>query len=113
MNADKSIGRCCLAKATPLLLLLVMQFCLSGCCNCNQESESYEYMDWRVDQPKRDAQKPSSSLGTGLAPEAGVSGTFSIIAVDPNTGVCGAVVASKYPAVGKVRRTLRIGVLQN
>lgn len=28
--------------------------------------------------------------------------TFSIAAVDPETGVCGAAVASKYPAVGKV-----------
>jgi uncharacterized Ntn-hydrolase superfamily protein len=28
--------------------------------------------------------------------------TFSIAAVDPATGVCGAAVASKYPAVGKV-----------
>ncbi len=28
--------------------------------------------------------------------------TFSIAAVDPESGVCGAAVASKYPAVGKV-----------
>ena len=28
--------------------------------------------------------------------------TFSIVAVDPQTGECGAAVASKYPAVGKV-----------
>ena len=30
------------------------------------------------------------------------SGTFSIVAVDPETGVCGAAVASMYPAVGRV-----------
>ena len=41
---------------------------------------------------------------------AGVSGTFSIVAVDPNTGVCGAAVASKYPAVGKVVPYVRAGV---
>ena len=35
-------------------------------------------------------------------PEHGVSGTFSIVAVDPETGVCGAAVASRYPAVGRV-----------
>ena len=35
-------------------------------------------------------------------PEFGVSATFSIVAVDPETGVCGAAVASKYPAVGRV-----------
>ena len=32
----------------------------------------------------------------------GISATFSIVAVDPETGECGAAVASKYPAVGKV-----------
>lgn len=40
----------------------------------------------------------------------GVSGTFSIVAVDPNTGVCGAAVASKYPAVGHVVPYVRAGV---
>jgi uncharacterized Ntn-hydrolase superfamily protein len=40
----------------------------------------------------------------------GVSGTFSIVAVDPNAGVCGAAVASKYPAVGKVVPYVRAGV---
>ena len=39
-----------------------------------------------------------------------VSGTFSIVAVDPNGGVCGAAVASKYPAVGKVVPYVRAGV---
>lgn len=41
---------------------------------------------------------------------AEVSGTFSIVAVDPNGGVCGAAVASKYPAVGKVVPYVRAGV---
>jgi uncharacterized Ntn-hydrolase superfamily protein len=36
--------------------------------------------------------------------------TFSIAAVDPETGVCGAAVASKYPAVGKVVAHARAGV---
>ena len=40
----------------------------------------------------------------------GVSGTFSIVAADPETGVCGAAVASKYPAVGKVVPYVRAGV---
>ena len=39
-----------------------------------------------------------------------MSGTFSIVAVDPETGVCGAAVASKYPAVGKVVPYVRAGV---
>jgi uncharacterized Ntn-hydrolase superfamily protein len=36
--------------------------------------------------------------------------TFSIVAVDPERGVCGAAVASKYPAVGKVVPYVRAGV---
>ena len=36
--------------------------------------------------------------------------TFSIVAVDPTTGVVGAAVASKYPAVGKVVPYVRAGV---
>ena len=43
-------------------------------------------------------------------PEHGVQGTFSIVAVDPEAGVCGAAVASKYPAVGKVVPWARAGV---
>jgi uncharacterized Ntn-hydrolase superfamily protein len=43
-------------------------------------------------------------------PEQGVSGTFSIVAVDPETGVCGAAVASKYPSVGTVVPYVRAGV---
>jgi uncharacterized Ntn-hydrolase superfamily protein len=36
--------------------------------------------------------------------------TFSIAAVDPDTGICGGAVASKYPAVGKVVVHARPGV---
>src|SRR3954464_1376887 len=39
-----------------------------------------------------------------------VIATFSIAAVDPETGTCGAAVASKYPAVGKVVAHARAGV---
>jgi len=42
--------------------------------------------------------------------QADVTGTFSIVAVDPESGVCGAAVASKYPAVGKVVPYVRAGV---
>jgi uncharacterized Ntn-hydrolase superfamily protein len=43
-------------------------------------------------------------------PPGGISATFSIVAADPETGVCGAAVASKYPAVGKVVAYARGGV---
>jgi len=39
-----------------------------------------------------------------------VTGTFSIVAADPETGVCGAAVASKYPSVGTVVPYVRSGV---
>jgi uncharacterized Ntn-hydrolase superfamily protein len=44
------------------------------------------------------------------APEFGVSGTFSIVAVEPETGICGAAVASRFPAVGSVVPFVRGGV---
>ncbi len=39
-----------------------------------------------------------------------ITATFSIVAVDPEKGICGAAVASKYPAVGKVVPYVRAGV---
>ncbi len=39
----------------------------------------------------------------------GITATFSIVAVDPETGVVGAAVASKYPAVGRVVPYVRAG----
>jgi len=43
-------------------------------------------------------------------PNVEISRTFSIVAADPETGVCGAAVASKYPAVGRVVPYTRAGV---
>ncbi len=39
-----------------------------------------------------------------------LTATFSIVAVDPESGICGAAVASKYPAVGKVVPYVRAGI---
>jgi uncharacterized Ntn-hydrolase superfamily protein len=39
-----------------------------------------------------------------------VSATFSIVAIDPRENECGAAVASKYPAVGRVVPHVRAGV---
>ncbi|HMF19280.1 MAG TPA: DUF1028 domain-containing protein, partial [Gemmataceae bacterium] len=39
-----------------------------------------------------------------------ITATFSIAAVDPETGICGGAVASKYPAVGNVVVFARAGV---
>jgi uncharacterized Ntn-hydrolase superfamily protein len=43
-------------------------------------------------------------------PPQPITATFSIVAVDPDAGTCGAAVASKYPAVGKVVAFARAGV---
>jgi len=45
-----------------------------------------------------------------MADESHISSTFSIVAVDPENGICGAAVASKYPAVGKVVPYVRADV---
>jgi uncharacterized Ntn-hydrolase superfamily protein len=51
-----------------------------------------------------------SAGGEALISRDGITATFSIVAVDPETGVCGAAVASKYPGVGKVVPYVRAGV---
>ena len=45
-----------------------------------------------------------------LLPPAEISATFSIVAVDPESEIVGAAVASKYPAVGRVVPFVRAGV---
>jgi len=59
---------------------------------------------------RSDETQKVGAAGLWDGPRAEVSGTFSIVAVDPNSGVCGAAVASKYPAVGKVVPYVRAGV---
>ena len=49
-------------------------------------------------------------IGPTGAAEIEKTATFSIVAFDPETGVCGAAVASKYPAVGSVVPFARGGV---
>jgi uncharacterized Ntn-hydrolase superfamily protein len=44
------------------------------------------------------------------ADEPHIAATFSICAADPENGLCGAAVASKYPAVGRVVPYARAGV---
>jgi len=55
---------------------------------------------------------PAVTLPLAAAePDPGpISRTFSIVAYDPETGACGAAVASKYPAVGRVVPYVRAGV---
>jgi uncharacterized Ntn-hydrolase superfamily protein len=58
---------------------------------------------------KRNAERGTPN-GYSLKPEVDCTGTFSIVAVDPDAGVCGAAVASKYPAVGKIVPYVRAGI---
>ncbi len=102
MSVKKSIGHRRRASVRLLVCQFVLQLFLGGCRNCNQDCQPDGYRESQVDRPRYGSMLPM--------PEAGVSGTFSIVAVDPNTGVCGAAVASKYPAVGKVVPYARAGV---
>lgn len=65
--------------------------------------------DGPVESNKSMAANEASTRATH-EPNVDVSRTFSIVAVDPETGICGAAVASKYPAVGKVVPYVRGGV---
>jgi uncharacterized Ntn-hydrolase superfamily protein len=79
---------------TNTLRLLTPMMIAGSCLGCQRANERINV------QPKYGV----------LQPEYGVTATFSIVAVDPETGECGAAVASKYPAVGKVVPYVRGGV---
>lgn len=51
-----------------------------------------------------------SRMAMGEETPGPITATFSIVAVDPESQVCGAAVASKYPAVGKVVPYVRADV---
>jgi uncharacterized Ntn-hydrolase superfamily protein len=88
----KSVCICC--------LVIFLGLCLCGCC-----SKCFQHDTLGGGQSCRSRSEASCQWS-----EADVSGTFSIVAVDSETGVCGAAVASKYPAVGKVVPYVRAGV---
>ncbi len=52
---------------------------------------------------------PAAAAADEAAPPEKTA-TFSIVAADPQTGIVGAAVASKYPAVGKVVPAVQAGV---
>ncbi len=52
----------------------------------------------------------ASAAGEAPVTQPDITATFSIAAVDPENGLCGAGVASKYPAVGKVVPYVRADV---
>jgi len=83
------------AHFVPAFKLLLCLTLLAGCGRQDRES-------W---QPAAEAARSDD-----LVPDFGTSATFSIVVVDPKTGVCGAAVASKYPSVGKVVPAVRGGV---
>lgn len=92
---DSTRHRCRTCFGLCDLLLFIALFAL-GCHTTSFQPTGF------VCQPKWESPR--------LPPEADVTGTFSIVAVDPERGVCGAAVASKYPAVGKVVPYVRAGV---
>ena len=52
----------------------------------------------------------AAPTGSHVKTPPDITATFSIVAVDPENNVCGAAVASRYPAVGKVVPYVRAGV---
>lgn len=100
MDRLNSKGDYFLRKLRFFSSLVCIHVSLLGCCQKNVQSDigfkSSDYGD--------EVLLSSSHLPADL------SGTFSIVAVDPNAGACGAAVASKYPAVGKVVPYVRAGV---
>ena len=82
-----------------LVIALAVLIILGGC----QRNE------FTLDDPYCDSSS-QTKLRADFSFPSDVSGTFSIVAVDPNTGVCGAAVASRYPAVGKIVPYVRAGV---
>jgi uncharacterized Ntn-hydrolase superfamily protein len=64
----------------------------------------------RGDSPRVTAALSAPSEGRDSVSDRSLTATFSIVAMDVETGVCGAAVASKYPAVGAVVPFVRGGV---
>jgi len=62
------------------------------------------------DAPETAGKMPAVHAAMRAAPDDGTTGTFSIVAADPQSGECGAAVASKYPAVGKIVPYVRSNV---
>jgi uncharacterized Ntn-hydrolase superfamily protein len=88
----------------PICGFFLLAGALAGC----NRIEPLDARDSEVGRQEISAQRPGY-----LAERAGgpaVSRTFSIVAVDPETGICGAAVASMYPAVGSVVPFARGGV---
>ncbi len=67
---------------------------------------------WAGDDCTEPPTAPTPSKAAPAVPpvDFGLSATFSIVAVEPESGICGAAVASKFPAVGSVVPFVRGGV---
>ena len=97
---ENSTCRCFCKNISLCLSLVFIELCLWSCCTNDSQSNV-------LGNSQTCRLKYGSS---SLMSEVALSGTFSIVAVDPNAGVCGAAVASKYPAVGKIVPYVRAGV---
>jgi uncharacterized Ntn-hydrolase superfamily protein len=80
----------------------------------DQSDKAAELKDTAKDIPRNPSTPsllPASVVrGARWRIDSQVTATFSIVAADPETGVCGAAVASKYPSVGTVVPYVRGGV---
>ena len=70
MEIKRISFRFCHVYLSAFVFLSLILLSLSGCCRCNQDSESYEI----IDQPRRGA--------TSIAPKADIPDTFSFVAAN-------------------------------
>ena len=82
----------CVTERRPAAFLLSTCLLIAGCGRSESVAPSQT--------ARQETRKQTASITPAV--DSGVSGTFSIVAVEPETGVCGAAVASKFPSVGSV-----------
>jgi len=103
-----------LMKNTLTAWLMVMPLILvSSCARDMHQSQEKDRASQRTNVAKERALPRAASISSGWQPgqsQPDITATFSIVAADPESGICGAAVASKYPAVGRVVPYVRAGV---
>jgi uncharacterized Ntn-hydrolase superfamily protein len=92
---------------TGAILVLALDF---GVSQAEEATEAHVRTGFAEDFQSGTADDVKCAAIVELKDPMGVTGTFSIVAVDPEKGVCGAAVASKYPSVGTVVPYVRAGV---
>ncbi len=89
----------------PVFSLVLLLSCAVACSGCDRSESTRPTAD-----NHQHGDQLALSMGRDLPPDHGLSHTFSIVAADPESGICGAAVASLYPKVGEVVPYVKAGV---